>query len=254
MYRRVSQNNDMLNAEGFIAAMFEVEDEFSSRGVRNERTMSEPIIGNSNPSSWLTVDDDDDDDELKRSSSLSHHRKERSQSDSELYSFLLAMEFSTEQIELAIQSLRNEGANHIDADAVVAILLSQPEEKSSKPLPSLDDSPSSKIDEPGQRELMKIEVTPGNFAPVLKGRQTLQAIRDGTAVSIRCTICSASLQCCPDAEYVLCPDCDVVNPILSQHRRASDRSSQSSHPNARSNRRMTTGGMIGAIGLGHKAR
>jgi hypothetical protein len=276
LYRRASKNNGLLNAEGFIAAMFEVDDEIvgsssSSSRVVKSRVKSEPLLaGDDND------DDNDGNNDWKRSASLSHHRKQRNQTDSELFSFLSTMGFSMEKIESAIQSLRNEGTNDIiDAEAVVAVLLSQQHEEKSRsssgallPLVTLDNSHggSSKTttaDELEQNEFMKIEVTPGNFAPVLKARQTVQAISDGTAVSVQCTVCSVTLQCCPDAEYVLCPDCDVVSPILSQYRRlaSSDRvagsdgsCSQSSHHSARSNRRMSTGGMIGAIGLGKKSR
>jgi hypothetical protein len=218
-----------------------------------------------------------EEDEGKRSASLNHHQKQQhQQSDSELFSFLSAMGFSMEQIESAVQSLRrdNKGPNvDIDVDAVVALLLSHPEgeeegESMILPLVAIKDSPDNEPttdrrqqqqqqqqqQQSGERdEFMKIEVTPGNFAPVLKGRQTLSAINNGTAVSVRCTICIQSLQCCPEAEYVLCPDCDVVSPILmSVARRSSDNYSFMSSQSHRINRRMSTGGMIGSIGLGKK--
>ena len=259
-----------------------------------QRTLSEPIVTNR---------DLERRDKLNRSASVTHGRKKRSNEsnddddDSELFSFLSAMGFSMEQIESAVGCIRREkGRKDIDADDVVAVLLSsqsteggeeeqqKPPRKESKdaksttallPLqPAKPDSPYETIDDQqssNDKEFMKIEVTPGNFAPVLKGCLTAQAIRDGTAISVRCSICNVLLECCPDAEYVLCPDCDVVSPIWRNRDEVQEQQSHhqqrhhgrrgsvtsdgsSSHRSARSHRRMTTGGMIGAIGLGHKVK
>jgi Holliday junction resolvasome RuvABC DNA-binding subunit len=296
LYRRASKNSEIC-PEDFIAAMFEVEEEEGENNDDHDspqRTLSEPIV---------THRDSERRDELNRSASVTHGRKKRSNEsnddddDSELFSFLSAMGFSIEQIESAVDCIRREkGRKDIDADDVVAVLLSsqsteegeeelqqQSPRKESKgaksttallPLqPAKPDSPYEIIDDQqssNDNEFMKIEVTPGNFAPVLKGCLTTQAIRDGTALSAHCSICNVLLDCCPEAEYVLCPDCDVVSPIWrnrddvleqSHHqqrhhgRRGSVTSDgSSSHRSARSHRRMTTGGMIGAIGLGHKVK
>jgi hypothetical protein len=292
LYRRASKNSEIC-PEDFIAAMFEVEEEEGENNDDHDspqRTLSEPIVSNR---------DSERRDELNRSASVTHGRKKRSNEsndddDSELFSFLSAMGFSMEQIQSAVEYIRREkGRKDIDADDVVAVLLSSQsneggEEEQSPPKeskgaksttallplqPAKPDSPYETIDDQqssNDKEFMKIEVTPGNFAPVLKGCLTTQAIRDGTALSTHCSICNVLLECCPEAEYVLCPDCDVVSPIWrnrddvqeqSHHqqrhhgRRGSVTSDgSSSHRSARSHRRMTTGGMIGAIGLGHKVK
>jgi len=60
---------------------------------------------------------------------------------------------------------------------------------------------------------LSIEITRGQFARLLKGRQTWSAMHNGTALSAQCIICNGTLQCCPEADYVLCPECNVVSPL-----------------------------------------
>ena len=100
-----------------------------------------------------------------------------------------------------------------------------------------------------------IEITPGQFAKLLKGRQTWNAMHNGTAVSASCIICTSTLQCCPEADYVLCPDCNVVSPLSSNDDDNHSRGS-SSHRDANrqeSIRKLSTeSDHVGAVGLGYK--
>jgi hypothetical protein len=61
--------------------------------------------------------------------------------------------------------------------------------------------------------IIEIEIAPGVFAPLRGGQETGDAIREGTCVKVNCFCCAAELLCIPDAQYVLCPDCDVVSPV-----------------------------------------
>ena len=56
---------------------------------------------------------------------------------------------------------------------------------------------------------MTIEIAPGTVE-WLGGRRTRNAIQDGTAVQATCLVCHEVLQCCPEADYFMCPDCNVV--------------------------------------------
>mgnify|MGYP000574897866 CR=1 FL=1 len=123
LYRRASKNSEIC-PEDFIAAMFEVEEEEGENNDDHDspqRTLSEPIVTNR---------DLERRDELNRSASVTHGRKKRSNEsndddDSELFSFLSAMGFSMEQIQSAVEYIRREkGRKDIDADDVVAVLLS----------------------------------------------------------------------------------------------------------------------------------
>ena len=102
-------------------------------------------------------------------------------------------------------------------------------------------------------EAFSIEITPGVFAKLLKGRLTWEAMRDGKDVRGTCVVCTASLQCCPEADYVLCPDCNVVSP-LEEGRCSVRRSSSGRVVNDMnmSSRRMTVASNVGAVGLGYK--
>ena len=65
-----------------------------------------------------------------------------------------------------------------------------------------------------RKELLgSIEIAPGQYATMLTGNHTRNAVHNGTAVSTVCVICSVTLQCFPEADYVLCPDCNVVSPL-----------------------------------------
>jgi hypothetical protein len=71
--------------------------------------------------------------------------------------------------------------------------------------------------ENGSYGSMQIEVYPGVFAPLRGAEETsrafaLQRFRDAT-----CFDCSAKLRCIQDAEYVLCPKCKVISPLLTEN-------------------------------------
>ena len=48
--------------------------------------------------------------------------------------------------------------------------------------------------------------------------ETLQAIEAGIAASVICACCEVPLLCVPDAECVICPDCKVVSPVMTNLR------------------------------------
>jgi hypothetical protein len=62
---------------------------------------------------------------------------------------------------------------------------------------------------------ISIEIAPGHFASLRGSQETAAAIDDGYATRATCFCCDATLICIADAEFVLCPTCKVVSPILS---------------------------------------
>jgi hypothetical protein len=82
-----------------------------------------------------------------------------------------------------------------------------------------DDKIAKMSQENGSDGPMQIEVYPGIFAPLRGAEETnrafaLQRYRDAT-----CFDCSAKLRCIQDAEYVLCPKCKVISPLLTENGR-----------------------------------
>jgi hypothetical protein len=61
--------------------------------------------------------------------------------------------------------------------------------------------------------IIEIEIAPGVFVPLRDGQETGNAIREGNCVHVHCFCCAAKLFCISDAQYVLCPDCNVVSPL-----------------------------------------
>lgn len=146
------------------------------------------------------------------------------------------MGFEADQVESAVIRLRESGtrASQIDADKVLGVLLSIDSPAPPQPARNLDKSgeveecvsfgesshsnraQSAKPEQQSRSESEKplsIEITRGQYARLLKGRQTWHAMHNGTALSAQCIICNGTLQCCPEADYVLCPDCNVVSPL-----------------------------------------
>ena len=41
----------------------------------------------------------------------------------------------------------------------------------------------------------------------------MEAINKGTSTIVMCLVCNSTLQCVPDADMVICPDCRVVSPV-----------------------------------------
>ena len=80
-------------------------------------------------------------------------------------------------------------------------------------------------------------------------------MQNGTSVLAKCIICNVTLQCCPEADYVLCPDCNVVSPLTADcDNRRRDSSARNVHPGVatKSCRRLSMCGHVGAVGLGYK--
>jgi hypothetical protein len=61
--------------------------------------------------------------------------------------------------------------------------------------------------------VIQIEIAPGVFSPLRGGQETGDAIREGNCVNVHCFCCAVELLCISDAQYVLCPDCNVVGPV-----------------------------------------
>jgi hypothetical protein len=58
-----------------------------------------------------------------------------------------------------------------------------------------------------------IEVAPGEFMRLRGAHETWTAIQNDFYVPCACFCCDLTLFCIQDATYVLCPDCQVVNPL-----------------------------------------
>ena len=183
---------------------------------------------------------------------------------------LLDMGFEKDQVENVISDMRNSGVAKIDVDNVLGVFWGgdMPGSRSGgrtqrsrcfgqdNPGRGLAQNNSGTVatSKPQNEEKsLSIEITPGQFAQLLKGRQTWNAMQNGTSVSAKCIICNATLQCCPEADYVLCPDCNVVSPLTADcgsMRR--DSSGRNVHQANKSCRRLSMGGHVGAVGLGYK--
>ena len=193
--------------------------------------------------------------------------------DPHLLDSISEMGFEKKQVEIVVKDMQRSGSK-LDVDTILGALLngadSSMEEsprKSPKSSPTARSQSARWEDEQDERyarkmkenmststsSLMKrggqldnsvksdnsttIEITPGQFAQLLKGRQTWNAMHNGTAVVAVCIICDTKLQCCPEADYVLCPDCNVVSPLSNGGMRKG--------PSSRSR-------SMGAVGLGYK--
>ena len=63
-----------------------------------------------------------------------------------------------------------------------------------------------------QRKL--VEVTPGTFVPLRGSDETWDSIKEGRTVTACCTGCSVRLYCIDTVSMVMCPDCDLIFPIV----------------------------------------
>jgi hypothetical protein len=61
-----------------------------------------------------------------------------------------------------------------------------------------------------------IEVAPGQYLRLRGADETWNAIKDDFYVPCVCFACDLTLFCIQDASYVLCPQCQVVNPLDGQ--------------------------------------
>jgi hypothetical protein len=59
--------------------------------------------------------------------------------------------------------------------------------------------------------LPEVEVLPGVFMELRGARETLCSIEEGVDICVECVCCKGTLQCVPDAEMIICPDCRVVS-------------------------------------------
>ena len=92
---------------------------------------------------------------------------------------------------------------------------------------SLDESdckPSAKMPFKMKKELsfkiqqqrpikIEIEIYPGYFLPLSGAHETMEAIGCDSYMPTYCVMCSLTLFCIQDADYVLCPKCRVVSPM-----------------------------------------
>lgn len=60
-----------------------------------------------------------------------------------------------------------------------------------------------------------IEVMPGYKVPLRGANETWQCVENDFFLPTSCMACSADICCIQDAEYVICPTCKVVSPLLS---------------------------------------
>eukprot|EP00549_Striatella_unipunctata_P013141 CAMPEP_0118674814 /NCGR_PEP_ID=MMETSP0800-20121206/1095_1 /TAXON_ID=210618 ORGANISM="Striatella unipunctata, Strain CCMP2910" /NCGR_SAMPLE_ID=MMETSP0800 /ASSEMBLY_ACC=CAM_ASM_000638 /LENGTH=205 /DNA_ID=CAMNT_0006570047 /DNA_START=510 /DNA_END=1127 /DNA_ORIENTATION=+ len=64
-----------------------------------------------------------------------------------------------------------------------------------------------------------IEMEPGIFLPLRGSDETLCGLLCGQMQSATCWGCSLHLSCLIDANYVLCPQCRIVSPLVADGRR-----------------------------------
>ena len=198
----------------------------------------------------------------------------------DLVDSIYEMGFEKDQIKNVIDDMHQSGITKIDADNVLGKLLTGGNHDSCSSIPapagtlaksksSVSESSSTfsqscsalgggnsatTADASNNNTIGSIEITPGQFAKLLKGRETWNAMHNGTAVSASCIICTSTLQCCPEADYVLCPDCNVVSPLSSNddaNHSSSSRASSSHHRDA-NRQESINNDHVGAVGLGYK--
>ena len=61
---------------------------------------------------------------------------------------------------------------------------------------------------------LTIEICPGVVHPVRGSEETLEAIQQQSTIQVECMICWEALLCVRDCDYVVCPDCRVVCPVV----------------------------------------
>jgi len=65
-------------------------------------------------------------------------------------------------------------------------------------------------------EQMELEVSPGVFLPFRGAKETRVALANNLALESKCLDCAIKLISVSDCEYVVCPDCNMVNPIFDR--------------------------------------
>mmetsp|Transcript_9932 Transcript_9932/g.15346 ORF Transcript_9932/g.15346 Transcript_9932/m.15346 type:complete len:283 (+) Transcript_9932:127-975(+) len=68
---------------------------------------------------------------------------------------------------------------------------------------------------PVTRRIPRIEVEPGVFLSLRGSHETWEAVQRGRMQKVECWACSTDLLCLMDADYVLCPECRGLTPILT---------------------------------------
>ena len=285
LYRR---HSDKMQVQEFICAMLEVEDEIKPNNHDswpNSRSSSAPATS----SSWKTssspprkkTSDDNNTPPTKGSGRKKIDDSDRSidindlSNEAAIIDSISEMGFEKGQVKSTINDMQRSRAK-IDVDSVLTTLLSgggdgsSPTSQSSRYSHSTGEinnitrqqksssRPKAYEDHDTESDetttIGSIEITPGQFAKLLKGKQTWNALHNGTAISTPCIICTAILQCCPEADYVLCPDCNVVSSLQKDDignthppslRGSTTRSSDT-------NSRRSMGKCVGSVGLGYK--
>ncbi|GKY97335.1 hypothetical protein MPSEU_000691900 [Mayamaea pseudoterrestris] len=90
-----------------------------------------------------------------------------------------------------------------------------------------------------------IEITPGVYERLRGSEETLRAIELGQVTICDCLVCNSCLVTIGDAEFVLCPDCKVVSPIV-----LSDNDSSHEHTKRHYGRELDEPSVRGGVGLG----
>ena len=94
-----------------------------------------------------------------------------------------------------------------------------------------------------RRETM-IEIAPGLRVRLRGAEETMNAIASDRLATEFCTCCQELLHCVRDADYVLCPNCKVVSPLM-----------ENSYSGQQQHRQEGGGGgqnVVGSVGLGMK--
>jgi len=253
LYRR---HSDILNAQDFISVMLEMDDECAQTN-----TEAPPLSDMPSAASQTNAE----------------VRKSVDHKDSIVRS-LSDMGFEKDQVENVISDMHNLGVSKIDVDKVLAAVLGgdssgsrsggrtqrsrgfdqgSPDRGSARNNRGnvASSKPSAKENQRNEENSHYIEISPGQFAQLLKGCQTWNAVHNGTAVSAACIPCNATLQCCPEADYVVCPDCNVVSPLTNDGgsgRKSSSARNLHQDVASKSSRRLSMGGHVGTVGLGYK--
>lgn len=109
----------------------------------------------------------------------------------------------------------------VGAYQATAPLLHEENPKQSRPPPptwidtnSQGYKPSSSMSTHSRRH--EIEIAPGEYMPLRGSVETMDAVNNGSATQVACLACGIELQCVPDADLVICPDCRVLSPTIPQ--------------------------------------
>ncbi|CAB9526418.1 Receptor-type guanylate cyclase gcy [Seminavis robusta] len=62
---------------------------------------------------------------------------------------------------------------------------------------------------------LKVEIEPGVFRTLRGKDETLHAMECGFMIDLSCMVCTMHVSCIADAEFVLCPVCKSVSPIVN---------------------------------------